>query len=132
MLAAYKGRSVGHITWAIDNWLNVGWPQGTTLEDAIDRIQTMSSKRAASLPKGIPIYVDPEALQRTGKTLKSPMVGLPVDPQGRTRFREKLRTILEPMGLACEVKDGAIWITTPDAIENPMIEQPKDEEGLLP
>jgi hypothetical protein len=130
-LTAYKNRSEGHIISAIGGWFSVDWPEGTTLEDAIDRIKTVSS-RIPSFPKGIPIYVDPDALRRVGKTLKSPVKGLPLDPQRQTTFRQKLQSVLEPMGLAYEVKDGAIMITTPDAIDNPDIQVPEDDEGIAP
>jgi len=130
-LAAYRSRSEGSITAAIGGWHSVDWPEGITLEDAIDRIKSVSSKWNPPFPKGIPIYVDPNALRRAGKTLKSPVKGLPPDPQRKITFRQKLRSVLEPMGLAYEVKDGAILITTPDAVENPDIEEPEDE-GIAP
>jgi hypothetical protein len=130
-LAAYKSRSEGYIASAIGGWLAVDWPEGTTLDDAIDRIKSASSRMNPAFPKGIPIYVDPDALRRAGKTLKSPVKGLPPDPPRSSTFRQKLRSVLEPMGLAYEVKDGAIMINTLDAVENPDIEEPEDE-GIAP
>jgi hypothetical protein len=128
-LASYKIRSQGQIVRTLDEWLPIDWPEGTSLEDAIERIRSRTSTPWLPWPKGVPILVDPDALRRAGKTLKSPVKGL--HPDERYTFRQKLRSVLEPMGLAYEVRDGAIIITTPDAIEDPDIEVPEDE-GLAP
>ena len=130
-LAAYKSRSRGQIVRILGRWLPIDWPEGTTLEDAIELIKSRSIRPWWSLPKGVPILVDPDALRSVGKTLKSTVKGLPPDPNRSLTFRQILRSVLEPMGLAYEVKDGAIMITTPDAIENPDIEEPEDE-GIAP
>ncbi len=130
-LRAYKSQSEGQIASAIGGWLSVDWPEGTTLEEAIERIK-YASRQSTSFPKGIPIYVDSDALRRAGKTLKSPVKGLPPDPGRKITFRQKLRSVLEPMGLAYEVKDGAIMITTPDAIDNPDSTEPNEDEGIAP
>jgi hypothetical protein len=132
-LAAYKSQARGPIVRVLNGWQPVDWPDGTTLEDAIELIKSRSiwSRPWWSLPKGVPILVDPDALRRVGKTLKSTVKGLPPDPDRNLTFRQRLRSVLEPMGLDYEVKDGAIRITTPDAIENPDIQEPEDE-GIAP
>ncbi len=134
-LAAYKSRADQKIVGVLGGWMPLGWPDGTPLEGAIQRIKSASSAggRSPSFPKGIPIYVDGEALRRTGKTLQSPVKAAAPDPVNTVgpTLREKLRSFLEPMGLAYEVKDGAIMITTPDAVENSDIVVPEDE-GIAP
>jgi hypothetical protein len=128
-LAAYQSLSQGKLVSTLGGRGAIDWPEGTSLEDAIERIRTSASTPWLPWPNGIPILVDPDALRRAGKTLKSPVKGL--HPDERYTFRQKLRSVLEPMGLAYEVRDGAIIITTPDAIEDPDIEVPEDE-GLAP
>jgi hypothetical protein len=120
---------VGQIVQVLGGWMPLNLPYGTPLEEAIRQIQTSSSRGWNPVfPKGVPVYVDLDALRRAGKTLKSPMKAPPPDPGNHTyTFRQKLRSVLEPMGLAYEVKDGAIMITTPDAVENPDIVPPEDE-----
>jgi len=130
-LAAHKSRSRGQIVRILGGWLPIDWPDGTTLEDTIELIKSRSIRSWSSLPKGVPILVDPDALRRVGKTLKSTVKGLPPDPGRNLTFRQILRSVLEPMGLAYEVKDGVIMITTPDAIEDPDIEELEDE-GIAP
>ncbi|MGP0065684.1 MAG: hypothetical protein ACLQGP_19030 [Isosphaeraceae bacterium] len=128
-LAAYRNRSQRQIASILGTrWYGIDWSEGTTLEYAIELIK---SRTATSWSKGIPIFVDVDALRRAGKTLKSPVKALPPDTEGKWTFRQKLRSVLEPMGLAFEVKDGAIMITTPEAIENPEIDTPEDE-GISP
>ncbi len=131
-LAAYKGRSQGQIVRTLGTgWLQFDWPEGTTLEDAIELIKARSAM-SLSFPKGVPILVDPDALRRAGKSLKSPLAELPPNPDPKITFRKRLRAVLEPMGLAYEVKDGAIMITTPDAIEHPDVDPPEDDGGIAP
>jgi hypothetical protein len=132
-LAAYKTRSRGQIVRVLGGWLPIDWPEGTTLEDAIELIKSRSSIAWRFFPKGVPILIDPDGLRRAGKTLKSPLKALPPDPYPpQIAFRKKLRAVLEPMGLAYEVKDGAIMITTPDSIDHPDVDTPEDNEGIAP
>jgi hypothetical protein len=135
-LAAYQRRSERHIVSLLSGgWFPIEWPDGTPLEEAIRQITVFTSRsQARHFPKGVPVYVDPNALRRAGKTLKSPMKGLPADPNGAFALRQKLQSVLEPMGLAFEVKDGSILITTPDAIENPdrLELKEKEDEGIAP
>jgi type II secretory pathway pseudopilin PulG len=131
-LVAYQSRKRRQILRLLDHRIPIDWPESTTLEDTIALIKYPTRLWPYSMPQtGIPILVDPEALRKVGKTLKSTVKGLPTDPDRTVTFRQKLRSVLEPMGLAHEVKDGAIMITTPDAIENPDIEEPA-AEGIAP
>jgi hypothetical protein len=132
-LAAYKNQSQGWIVKVLGGYMPLDWPDGTPLEEAIRQIKVFSSRWPGHhFPKGVTIYVDPEALRRAGKTLKSPMKPPLPDPGNNTyTLRERLRSVLEPIGLAYEVTDGAILITTPDAVENPDIAEPEDE-GIAP
>jgi len=133
-LADYQSRSRREIVRILGRRVAIDWPEGTTLEDAIKLIKSRSTRWwvYSVSNDGVSILVDPDALRRAGKTLESTVKGLPPDPDRRITLRQMLRSVLEPMGLAYEVlKDGTIMITTPDAIDNPDIEEPEDE-GIAP
>ena len=63
---------------------------------------------------GLPILVDPEGLREAGQSLSSPVAAPPADEPGvpARSLRQQLQMILEPLGLAAEVKEGAIVITS--------------------
>jgi type II secretory pathway pseudopilin PulG len=131
-LAAYQSRKRRQILRLLDHRIPTDWPECITLEDTIALFKYPTYMWPLSMPQtGIPILVDPDALRRVGKSLKSTVKGLPTDPDRTVTFRQKLRSVLEPMGLAYEVRDGAIMINTPDAIENRDIEEPA-EKGIAP
>jgi hypothetical protein len=133
-LAAYRRNRRQEVLRLLDNRIPTDWPESITLEDtiALFKYPTATGMWPFSMPQaGIPILVDPDALRRVGKTLKSMVKGLPTDPDRTVTFRQKLRSVLEPMELAYEVRDGAILINTPDAIEDRDIEEPA-EKGIAP
>ncbi len=89
----------------------VTWPEGATLADFIERIR----RSAPSLPNGVPILVDPIGLEQAGKSMDSPVRALP--PTADLNLQDKLTMALEPMGLAFEVKNASIVITSREGRE---------------
>jgi hypothetical protein len=79
-------------------------------------LEIVKKTTAGAKDKGIPIYVDPVALQEVEVTLNHP-VSIAVDD---VPLKTSLRTILEPLSLTYEVKDGLLTITSNvDDIESP-------------
>lgn len=81
-----------------------------TIRDLVKRI----SGPWSGFPRGVPVLVDPDGLREAGQTLDSPIRVPPPDPGSAVEyltFGQRLRIVLEPLGLAAVVKDGAIVIT---------------------
>jgi hypothetical protein len=127
-LAAYQSRSQGAIVRIMGDSLPLDWQDDTSLEEVIELISLGTSNRWDSFPKGVPIFVDPVALRQAGKTLKSPVKAPPQDDEEPLTFRLKLRAVLEPLGLACQVKEGALLITSRGTVDEPIEETPEDGE----
>ncbi len=118
-LALYKGRATDDLDRIMDRSVPMDWPRGTPLGEAIEQIKggTATSWR---FPRGLPIVVEPDGLDEAGQSLTSPVAAAPPpeDPGGKPRpLRQKLRLILEPLGLAAEVRDGAIVITARSRVD---------------
>jgi hypothetical protein len=83
---------------------------------AIDRIKPIMDRwgQKWGFSWGVPIYVDSEGLREAGQSLDSPVKAPPADrgPRSDPPLGEKLRIILEPLGLAAAVKDGVVVITS--------------------
>ena len=83
------------------------------------------------------IVVDPDGLREAGQTLDSPVKAPPkaAPPAGRCPMRsllghsrKQLRIMLEPLGLAAEVKDGAIVITSRGRVDERSTSPVQDDE----
>ena len=62
--------------------------------------------------------VDPDGLREAGRSLTTPMAAPPEDPNGKPlSLGQNLRMVLEPLGLAAEVRDGAIVITARSRVD---------------
>ena len=83
--------------------------------DQGQRTRSSATSRGASR-----ILVDPDGLREAGQTLESPVRRRrrTPPPGSRCRLGRQLRIILEPLGLAAEVKDGAIVITSRGRVED--------------
>jgi hypothetical protein len=110
-LAEYQSQA--HIK--IIEWLQrpnrVNWPDGTTLAEAIEGIR----HSATPLPKGVPVLVDPIGLRKAGKSLNSQVKAIP--PTSGPLLQDKLRLVLEPLGLTFKVKNASIVITARESLE---------------
>jgi hypothetical protein len=112
-LALYKGRAQGQLRQVMGSHPSLSWPDGTPLREVIESVAVSPPARSL-FPQGIPVLVDPDGLREAGRTLDSPVKAPPPDPPTAkpTSLRRRLAVVLEPLGLAAEVKDGAIVITS--------------------
>ena len=89
----------------------IHFPNETPLEDVLKFLKAATSSGPGD--GGLPIYVDPVGLQEADKTLASTVTldleGIPV--------KTTLRLVLKQVGLAYEVKDGLVTISSPDSFE---------------
>ena len=88
----------------LDDPVSMHFPTDTPLEDVLKYIQ--ESTKASNRPTGIPIYVDPNALQDSDKTMASTIAinleGLPL--------KITLKLALKQLGLWYRVEDGLLII----------------------
>lgn len=131
-LAIYKERAGGYLDREMAAARVLEWPEGTTLAEAVRRI---SDRNPASFyfPRGLPILVDPDGLREAGQTLESPLKAPPKDAataEGRPlSLARQLQIVLEPLGLAAEVKDGAIVITSRARVDREASVADPDQES---
>jgi hypothetical protein len=101
--------------------LELSIPMSFAAETPIDDVLKYI-KQATTTPDypGIPIYVDPNGLQRAecslNSTVQMDLEGIPL--------RETLRLCLKQLGLAYEVKEGRLRITSEDEFLAPDLEYP--------
>jgi hypothetical protein len=108
-------------------WLD--WPDGTPLGAAIERIKRQTRNFPSPFLQGIPMYVDPDGLREASQSLGSPVKA---PPSENLSFRTKLKFVLEPLGLACEVKDAAIVITSRSKVGESFMDEQDEEESDQP
>jgi hypothetical protein len=104
------------------------WADNRPLAEVVEQIRltTSVSKGYSLFPLGIPITVDPIGLERAGRSLSSPVPGPPADPQ--LTLGQKLKAVLEPLGLACDVRDASVVITARDMVIQPVESTDLDDE----
>ena len=83
----------------------------TPLEDVLKHVKEQTKDDKG---KGIPIYVDPIGIQNTEKTLQSPVT---VDLED-VPLRTTLRLILAQLGMDYRVRDGMLYISDADSLED--------------
>jgi hypothetical protein len=108
-LALYKSQSHWNVERAVNQPATLKWPDGTKLSEAIEWIKQGTRQSPNLFARGIPLLVDPDGLREAGHSLSSPVMA---PPGGDLSLQKKLRVILEPLGLACQVKDSALLITS--------------------
>jgi hypothetical protein len=82
------------------------WAEGTTLEGAFEKIRLATE--GSALPLGLPIYVDPRLEQPLDSLLEDEIA--PPSRGEVLSLREHLQRLLEPRGLAYELRHGALVI----------------------
>jgi RNA polymerase sigma factor (sigma-70 family) len=109
--------------------ISMNFPTDTPLEDVKKYIQE-ATKESPGLAGGIPIYVDPQGLQDSDKTMASTVViqleGIPL--------KTTLRLLLKQLSLEYVVRDGLLTITSTSADDQPTpfnIMQVKARRGEL-
>jgi hypothetical protein len=91
--------------------LSMPFGNETSLGDVLKYIR--GATRSAELPDGIPIYVDPIALQEEEKTLASQVT---IDLEG-VPLKKSLTLLVKQLGLSYTVKDGLVAITSPRSLD---------------
>jgi hypothetical protein len=126
-LALYKARSHESVVARLRNWApRLEWSDQTPLGEVIEQIKLGTRNGHPSLPMGIPIVIDPVGLKDAGRSLSSPVQRPPVDQElslGRT-----LQTVLKPLGLACQVKDATIVITSERMVDEQFDDTDNDDD----
>jgi hypothetical protein len=127
-LTYYKSRSHERVVDRLQWRTFLHWPDDSPLEEVIEQIKlsTAAPRGWPNFPLGVPVEVDPIGLERAGRSLSSPV---PSPPAGvNLTLAEKLRAVLEPLGLACEARDASLVITARDLVTPPAIARvPEDE-----
>ena len=115
-LAMYQARAGKDLDWVMALRDLTPWerPEDARLGDVVRWVREIPSANRV-FPRGVPVLVDIEGLREAGQTLDSRLTALPPEPGSTPEvpdIREKLRIILDPLGLAAEVRGGAIVITS--------------------
>ncbi len=113
----------------MDSRAILNWPDESPLSNVVEQIKVCTAGRLSpgfQFPLGVPIAVDPVGLERAGRSLRSPVASPPRDPE--LTLGEKLRAVLEPLGLACDVKDASLVITARDLVPERINQSAQDEE----
>ena len=94
---------------ALNESVPIDFPDGTTLEDFLKRVQ-----EATRSPNGevIPIYVEPIGLAEAEKSMKSTLEGVHLE---HVALRTRLRLCLRQLDLAFHVRDGLLVITSQES-----------------
>jgi RNA polymerase sigma factor (sigma-70 family) len=100
---------------ALDKPLAVKFTIETPLMDVIKYIRDSTVDKAAGLPEGIPIYVDPQGLQDADKTMAST---IEIDLEG-IALKTTLRLCLKQLGLTYWVREGLLTITSSQTDDDP-------------
>jgi len=127
-LVYYKSRSHERVADRLRGKASLQWADDCPLEEVVEQIRlaTAVSKGWPLFPLGIPIEVDPIGLERAGRSLSSPVPSPPADVD--LTLGEKLRAVLEPLGLACDVRDASLVITARDMVIQPVESRDPDDE----
>ena len=108
----------------LDEPISMNFAKETPLEDVLKYICTATQ---GSDDSGILSYVDPAGLQDAEKTMSSPVM---LELEG-VPLRTTLRLLLKQLNLAYCVEDGMLFISTPQGIQQELMEwesaQPEPE-----
>jgi hypothetical protein len=117
-LTLYKSRSHERVVDRLRSGApTLDWPDGTPLTGVIEQIKLCTQSGWPRFPLGVPIAVDPVGLQQAGQSLSSPIRRPPADKN--LSLGRKIRTVLEPLGLTCQVKDASVVITSERMVDEP-------------
>ena len=111
-LTLYRSRASRSFVRQLNRGVILALWDGISLGELIEEVKART--QGPGLPHGVPIFIDASALREAGKTLISPVKQPPGQP---LPLQQHLRLILEPVGLAYQVKDGAILITSRKAVD---------------
>jgi len=116
-LALFQNRAHHRIYGSLNQHeISLKWADDATLDEVIGQVKRITNlPRFAQLRVGLPTYVDPIGLGEARQSLTSRVIGPP--PKESLPIEEHLRRILGPLGLAYQVKDGSLMITSRQAVE---------------
>jgi len=116
-LVVFRNRGYQSIYERLDGppWLSLNWGATVRLEEAIGQINRTIPRFAGMGFSGVPFEVDPTGLKEAGQSLTS-LVQIPVLPSADVTLHDLLCRILDPMDLSYEIKDGALSITSRNAV----------------
>jgi hypothetical protein len=120
-LLLYRDSRTEAVYGILDRQVALTYAELAPLEQALKDIKRCTTGWP-KLPAGIPIYVDPIGLQETRRSMTSTVRRPPLE-KGLT-LREHLAYILKPLGLGFSVKDGFLMITSEDAVDDLLDEDP--------
>jgi hypothetical protein len=126
-LALYKSRSHERVVLRLRySAPKMDWPDETPLGEVIEQIKLNTRRDGPMFPLDVPIVIDPVGLEAAGRSLRSPIQRPPLDQE--LSLGKKLQTVLKPLGLACQVKDATIVITSERMVDEPSEETDDEEE----
>ncbi len=96
---------------ALDATLDMDFPKAISLEDVLKSVRAKTE--SPGLKAGIPIYVDPVGLRSAGRTMSSPVAAV---PRGPVPLKASLGDALRGLGLAFDVADGLMTISSESTI----------------
>ncbi len=125
-LSLYRNLRSEEIYNALEVPITLTYADGDPLDVVLKDIkaQTTKNPKLPKIPSGIPIYVDPLGLQEAERSLNS-LVKRPPSADTLT-LSEHLARVLDSLGLAYQVKDGYLMITSKESIDVPLGEEGKD------
>jgi hypothetical protein len=109
----------------LDEPASLHFPTETPLEAVLKHIRESVK---LSDGKRIPIYVDPEPFQQSGKTMSVPVT---MDLE-EVPLKFSLRLLLKQVGLAYCVHDGVLIISSVEGIQRELEEAQSEQMGLNP
>ncbi len=121
-IATYRNPKSEGIIDALDGPDLLSGHDDSTLDDVLKELKRRTTKNPnlPKIPAGIPIYVDPLGLQEAQVSLSSKVKQVQVYASGNASLGEHLWLLLDSVGLAYQVKDGFLMITSQDSLDRPL------------
>jgi hypothetical protein len=117
-LALYKRHSHKKVVAKLSSPApGLDWPDETPLAEVIEQIKLNTQSGAPQFSLVVPVVIDPVGLEQAGMALSSRVQRPPPGPD--LSLGKKLLTVLKPLGLAYQVKDATIVITSDRMIDEP-------------
>jgi hypothetical protein len=112
----------------LERRVDMPFGNGATLSDVLKHIIVSSrppKPKGVALPPGVPIYVEPIALDAAHVTMQK---SVHISSKG-AKLRTSLVQVLQPLGLDYQVKDGLLVITSEKAVKLQQDDQAKQPGG---
>jgi hypothetical protein len=122
-LSLYRNPRTEGFYEALDQPSTLTYAEGATLDVVLRQIKAQFATNPKTLTS-IPMYVDPIGLHEAGVRLNSPIKRPP--SADTLALGEHLARILDSLGLAYQVKDGFLMITSKESNDVPLGDDGKD------